>query len=75
MILGRIVEIMESWPLELVVDSDGRSIFVGLQEETVVLSGEALVGPGSLAPGQNVAVKISTGERCVAEEIVILSGG
>ena len=62
-IKGTIAEVMESWPLQLTVESEGAVYHVSLGLETVVTRGPATLEPGALLPGQRVVI---TGQSGVA---------
>ncbi len=51
---ARIVEVMESWPLQLILDSDGEQLFVDLDADVRVERAGVEVGPGTLSPGHQV---------------------
>jgi hypothetical protein len=54
---GRIVEVMESYPPQLIVDVDGRNYYVGLIETTRVIRGGQATDFGSLLPNLNIIVE------------------
>ena len=74
MIEGRILEIMESHPPELIVESEGETIFVGLRPEARLTRNETPVGYGHLKPGQKVAVEgsASADNAMIANELTLL---
>lgn len=49
-----IVEIMESWPLQLAVEIDGRRLHVQLAADAVVYDGPREVAVGTLSPGDRI---------------------
>ena len=51
---ARVVEVMESWPLQLILDSNGERLFVDLDADVRVERAGADVGPRALFPGQQV---------------------
>jgi hypothetical protein len=51
---GNIVRVMESWPLQLVVDTLSGRLGVLLTEETKIMEGGRSVGPNALLPGEKV---------------------
>ena len=53
-ITGRILEIMESWPLQLAIEAEGVRYHVELLDETLALKRGAPVDVGSLQQGQRV---------------------
>ena len=57
---GQIVDVMESYPLQLTVSANGIVYYVGLQEETTVARFGSYVDAGQLMPGALVTVR---GER------------
>ena len=54
---GEITAVMESWPLQLTVDTETESYFVSLDPDTDITQGGTAVEASQLSPGQ--AVKIS----------------
>lgn len=54
---GRISEVMESWPLQLIVTVGTQWHMVTLTDATEVKRDGIVVGPGALRPGQVVAVQ------------------
>jgi hypothetical protein len=57
---GEIVAVMESWPLQLTVETPTGRVQVGLQAGTVVTQGGQPSDPGGLRPGLRVRI---AGER------------
>jgi hypothetical protein len=53
---GRIVHVMETWPLQLVVQSSAGRYEVSLLEETRVLRHDREVSHGELRPGLRVEI-------------------
>jgi hypothetical protein len=54
---GRITEVMESWPLQLIVAVGSQRNMVTLTDATEVKRNGVVVGPGALRPGQLIAVQ------------------
>ena len=54
---GYVVEIMESDPPELIVESEGGRFFVALRPETRITLGDSQVGYGCLKPNGRVWVE------------------
>lgn len=54
---GTILEVMESWPLQLVVDAEQDRFQVALKEDTQVLEDSERVDPGRFRPGLRVRVE------------------
>ena len=52
---------MESWPLQLTLESEGAVYHVSLSLETVFTRGPATMEPGALLPGQRVEIKGQSG--------------
>ncbi len=57
MVSGRIVEIMESYPPQLIVDVDGRNCHVGLTEATQVTKGGQPAEFGVLRPNLKIIIE------------------
>jgi len=53
-VVGNIVRVMESWPLQLVVDTSSGSLGVLLTEETRIMQRGQSVGTNALLPGKKV---------------------
>jgi len=53
---GQIVNVMETWPLQLTVQSGLSRYYVRLTEETKVSRGAQDVGPGQLRPSTRVRI-------------------
>ena len=72
---GRVLEIMESMPLQLEVESGSERIAVGLQSETTVTKSGSSVDPGSLRPHDLVLIEgpASGHAAMMADSIVILN--
>lgn len=51
---GRVIEVMETWPLQLFVETDAGIWHVALAEGTVVIARGRPVGPENLLPSLNV---------------------
>jgi hypothetical protein len=74
-ITGEITEIMESWPLQLVVVAQSQTYDVALAAETDIRQGEERVSANQLSPGQRVRITgaiASPGQGLVAQTIEIL---
>jgi hypothetical protein len=71
-IRGSIAHVLETWPLQLVVDSAGRRYDVRLSEDTRVTRSGAAADPGHLRPGMEVEVSgHMAGLAIVADAIMI----
>jgi len=68
---AKIVRIMESWPLQLVLETGSGIEHVALKQDARVVRGGTSVDPGVLQPGQTVVVlkRTSTGE--IAELAIV----
>ena len=64
-IRGNIIEVMESWPLQLVVGAGGRRYDVGLTETTELTTEGRVTDSGELRPGAEIEVE---GEPSGADE-------
>lgn len=62
-----IVHIMESWPLQLALQTPAGREHVVLAENVRIQRAGVLVDPGALQPGQRVRVLIRTTKGAVAE--------
>ena len=51
---GNIVRVMESWPLQLVVDTPSGRLGVLLTEETKIMERGRSSGPNALLPGEKI---------------------
>jgi hypothetical protein len=51
---GKIRHVMESWPLQLVVDTPAGRLDVSLSEDTAVIKEGLSIGPNELSPGKSV---------------------
>ncbi len=69
-IKGRIIEVMESYPLQLMVDVEGIQYDVGLLEETLVIEEGLSIDPGRLRPGLFITIK---GERSETSNTAIIA--
>ena len=71
---GRVSEVMESMPLQLIVTSGERRIFVGLRSGTAVTRRGTLVEHGGLLPDMYLRVDgpASGREAMMADSIEIL---
>ena len=55
-IKGKVSHVLETWPLQLVVQSEQGRFDITLSEETRVIRNDAHVSPGELRPGLTVEV-------------------
>ncbi len=55
--------VMESWPLQLSLQTSTRNEQVALSEETTVKRAGVRVDPGTIQPGQRVRVTMRTTEN------------
>jgi hypothetical protein len=62
-----ILQIMETWPLHLVLQTPTGNLHVGLAEDVIIKRGEVLVDPGAFKPGQRVRVLKRKANGLVAE--------
>jgi hypothetical protein len=62
-----IIHIMESWPLQLALQSPTGSEHAALAENARILRGCVIVGPGELRPGQSVEVIFRTTKGEITE--------
>ena len=60
---GTIVEVMESWPLQLSVKTQTARYHVELLSETAIMHEGRNVDPGKLSPGLQVRVEGQAGGR------------
>jgi len=51
-----IIDVMETWPLQLRLMTPTGKLKVRLSEDVTVKRGETLVDPGMLRPGQHVRI-------------------
>ena len=72
---GSIVEVMESWPLQLTVETEAGRYQVSLLSETTVTREGETVDPGELMPGLRIRVggQSSGANAMTARAIEILS--
>ena len=54
---GRIVSVMETWPLQLAVQGEGSVVHVQLTDQTSLLRGGSAIDPGEISPSMRVEVK------------------
>lgn len=54
---GTIVGVMETWPLQLSIDTGGDAFQVGLGESTVITCEGRSADPAQLLPGRRVRVE------------------
>ncbi len=60
---GNIQEVMESWPLQLIVQTHSGNIHVDLSAQTVITIGNRSVDTKRLSPGIRVRIEgVSIGE-------------
>jgi hypothetical protein len=57
MIQARILQVMESWPLQLLIQTENEKKTVGLTLDTTILRGGRVVDAGQLRP--NVLTRLS----------------
>ena len=69
-IYGSILEVMESYPLQLIVDVNGVQYYVGLREETTVTEAGQSIHPGRLHPGMDVSIR---GERATGSDTAMMA--
>lgn len=66
-----ILRIMETWPLQLVLQTPSGNVQVMLAENVRIKRGGVLIDPGKLRPGQHVSVLMNEANGAVSElEIV-----
>lgn len=53
---GKIVEVMESQPIQLLVECCGQRYSVSFLEDTRLQRADHAVDPGSLSPGMNIRI-------------------
>jgi hypothetical protein len=72
---GNIVRVMESWPLQLVVDTPSGRLGVLLTEETKIMQRGRTAGPSALLPGEKIRLvgrfKTERPETFLAAEIYV----
>ncbi len=56
-VFGRIVEVMESYPPQLIVDVDGRNCYVELTEMSQVTKEGKIAEFGILRPNLNIVIE------------------
>lgn len=64
---ARIVHIMESWPLQLVLQTSTGREHVALAEDATIQRAGKRVDPGVLRPGQRIRVVQRTTMKQIAE--------
>jgi len=69
-IKGHIIEVMESLPLQLIVDVEGTQYYVGLLEETSVIKAGRTVDAGILRPSLDITIR---GERSETNKTVMIA--
>lgn len=63
---GVIVRLLETWPLQLVVETARGQVHVGLREDALVTRGGRVAPPSALRVGERVVVEgEETAERAV----------
>ncbi len=68
-----IIDIMESWPLQLVLQSQNVKEHVVLDENVRIYRAGILIDPGMLRPGQRIrVVRRSTGNSAKVVELEII---
>ena len=72
MIEGEILQVMESWPLELVVQIGRTKRSLSLTDQTIVLDREKTSEPGRIKPGQKVRLTIAEDSENIVTEIQII---
>ena len=72
---GEITAVMESWPLQLTVETETESYHVSLEPNTDITQGSAMIEAWQLSPGQTVKIsgKLSPSEKnaMVAQSIEV----
>jgi len=73
-IQGRIVEVMESWPVQLVVQTRDGRYHVELLSQASVERGNQKVDPGQLVPNMQVRVEgqSGSGQFTMTAQLVIV---
>lgn len=71
---GKIIEVMESQPIQLLVECSGQRYSVNLLEDTRLQRANHAVDPGTLSPGMKIRIigNESLPEAMVAAEIEII---
>ena len=73
---GEIVRVMESWPLQLAVETEAGVYHVELLDETKVIQEERTINPGILTPHLHIRIQGFTSRTTplamLAQEIEIL---
>lgn len=72
MIEGEVLEVMESWPLELVVKVGMTTLSLTLADETVVLDRGKASNPGRIEPGQRVRLIRAEDDETIVTEVQII---
>lgn len=72
MIEGEVLEVMESWPLELVVKVGITTLSLTLADETTVLDRGKASDPGRIEPGQKVRLTTAKDNETIVTEIRII---
>ena len=68
-----IVEIMESWPLQLIIDVEGQRLHVQLSENVEVLESGRQVGVGALSPDRRIWVDVCAENKRNSEFLAEIS--
>lgn len=74
-VTGEITEVMESWPLQLVVMGEADQYDVALESDTSIYRGSEVIPAGQLSPGFQVRIQGvmgSPGSGIVAKTIEVL---
>ncbi|MCD4790080.1 MAG: hypothetical protein K8R37_08790 [Bacteroidales bacterium] len=69
-IKGNIIEIMESYPLQLIVDVEGTKYYVGLLEETSIIKAGRTADAGILRPSLDITIR---GERSETDKTAMIA--
>jgi len=69
-IKGHIIEVMESFPLQLIVNVEGTQYYVGLLEETSVIKAGRTVDAGILRPSLDITIR---GERSETNKTAMIA--
>lgn len=68
---ARIVQVMESWPLQLALQTPAGGEHIALSEDARIRRRGVIVDPGELSPGQHVRV-LARNSRGEVGELEIL---
>ncbi len=72
MIEGTVVEVMESWPLQLSVQAETTERWFTLSDEAVVVDKGDAADPGHIKPGQKIHVITDETNDAIATEVHIV---